>query len=97
MTLQEHLDNVQDKRSFEAFIAALIEDRKIAAKLENENPDYVRRGPANEWQNSTVEDFLGGALAWLEDSEHEVVNESSLRYNHWKFFAVFLYCGKIYE
>jgi hypothetical protein len=97
MTLQEYLDNVQNRRSFEAFVKALIEDRKIAAKLENKNPDYGSLGTANDWQNWTIEDYLESALSWLEDSQSDIINDSSPQSNHWKFFAVFLYCGKIYE
>jgi hypothetical protein len=54
-----------------------------------------RRNPAG-WENDTIEGFLEAALAWAEDSgmgESQGLTEDQI----WKMFAVFLYCGKIYE
>lgn len=52
--------------------------------------------PNNEWENTTIEDFLGGAIAWAQASNFGVDQGLQLS-NPWRQFANFLYCGKIYE
>jgi hypothetical protein len=50
----------------------------------------------DNWENDSIAAFLGGAISWAEDSEFG--RSQGLRAdNPWKQFAVFLYCGKIYE
>jgi len=51
-------------------------------------------GGANDWQNSTIECYLEGALACVEDNlpERELMSDPS-----WRSLANFLYTGKIYE
>ena len=48
------------------------------------------------WENDSIEQFLDAAAAWAEDSQfgdRQGLKDAS----PWKRFAVFLYCGKIYE
>jgi len=74
MELVEILKKVNDKQTFLSFVSALIEDKKKSNK---------------DWENLIIEDYLGSAKAWLEDSKREDIS--------WKLMAEFLYCGKIYE
>jgi len=79
--LHEQLEEVTDEKTFLAFVRALAADR---------------RGDAEHWENTSIEDFLEAAGSWAEDSEFGVrqgLSSASL----WKKFATFLYCGKIYE
>ncbi|MNT46468.1 hypothetical protein D3C72_1831110 [compost metagenome] len=52
--------------------------------------------PNGEWENTTIEGFLRGAIAWAEDSNFGV-SQRLQSSNFWHQFATFLYCGKIYE
>lgn len=81
MKLQELLEQVHDRESFFKFVRALIDDRSLNS---------------GEWQNTTVETFLEASLAWAEDTD---MGESQglSKEPSWEAFAVFLYCGKIYE
>jgi hypothetical protein len=54
-------------------------------------------GPtARGWENVTIESFLEAACAWAEDTNFGAAQALSDA-SPWKKFAVFLYCGKIYE
>ncbi len=89
MELIDYLNKVESRESFILFVRELINDRENARKSEIENPDKNKYGDASDWENSTVEHFLDGAVSWLEDSERNNLS--------WKLMAEFLYCGKIYE
>ncbi len=81
MTLPELLENVKDESTFLEFVEALRDD------YNNSN---------QEWESTNVDQFLESSLAWSKDSrfgESQGLSNS----NVWKKFAVFLYCGKIYE
>jgi hypothetical protein len=94
--LLEKLEQVTDRDSFFAFVKALIEDRKDEIAKEKITPSNPYGPGANGWENGTIEDFLEAALAWAKATKmgqsQELSGEPS-----WKAFAVFLYCGKIYE
>ena len=96
MKLYERIDTVNDERSFLKFVDALRKDREKEVTAQSATPvDPCGRGPYG-WENHTIEDFLEAAQAWAEDSnfgESQNLKEAS----PWKKFAVFLYCGKIYE
>jgi hypothetical protein len=47
-----------------------------------------RRGGG--WEGRTLDDFFSSALAWAEETVH--FDEPG-----WHEFAVFLYCGKVYD
>ena len=86
----ELLVHVKDRESFLAFASALVEERKLAEKMEREEPEKYRFCGALGWENGSISSFLGAALACVEDGSH--FEEAS-----WRGFAEFLYCGKIYE
>lgn len=96
MKLHELIDTVNDGKSFLKFVAELRKDRETEVKAQTATPiDSFGRG-SHGWENHTIEGFLEAAQAWAEDSnfgESQGLREASL----WKKFAVFLYCGKIYE
>ena len=77
--LRDLLDAVTDRESFLVFVRALVADRM-------EQP--------GAWESSSVEGFLGAAVAWAEDSRDP---PGLPREPSWRAFATFLYCGKIYE
>lgn len=89
MELVEYLNQVESCKLFILFVKELIKDREIARKKEVTNQEINKYANASEWQNQTIEDFLDGAVSWLEDSEKNDIS--------WKLMAEFLYCGKIYE
>ena len=90
--ISEILDEVVDEKSFLLFISALIVDRK-----RQEGKNSVQSSFSGEWANNTITDFLEGAVSWAEDTDFGVSQDSELEVNKWKQFAVFRYCGKIYE
>lgn len=90
--VQEILENVTDEKTFLKFVHALIADRE---PHEGKSIDGV--GFTEDWANNTIFQFLEGAVSWAEDSEFGVTQDPCLAQNNWKQFAVFLYCGKVYE
>lgn len=96
MELHEQLESVTDEKTFLAFAHALLLDRVAAVKAESsvESPPF-ERDPGG-WENTSIHSFLEAAIAWAESSQFGTTQGLSLE-NPWKKFAVFLYCGKIYE
>lgn len=90
--LDHALEAVKDEGSFLAFVKALVADRE---RHEGKTIDEV--GFVEDWANNSISSFLESAVSWAEDSNFGVNQESELATNKWKQFAVFLYCGKIYE
>jgi len=92
MQLYEQLETVVDETTFLAFVAALEKDLRANAGGRVDNFGRNEHG----WENHSIEDFLKAAHAWAEDSKfgskQGLASESP-----WKKFAVFLFCGKIYE
>ncbi|CAN7446737.1 MULTISPECIES: hypothetical protein [unclassified Acidovorax] len=96
MNLQAQLDRVVDQDSFLAFAHALAKDRIASVEARVNETAEPHGRDAGGWENTSIESFLEGAIAWAEDSNfgaHQGLATSS----PWKQFAVFLYCGKIYE
>lgn len=85
-------ESVHDEASFLAFVAELARDRKVASEMASQ-PFDAPRG----WQNGTIEGFLEGAVAWAEASDFGRAQGLTDDASPWRRFAVFLYCGKIYE
>lgn len=81
MQLNEQLEAVTDEPTFLEFVRALTADR---------------RDNAQTWGSGSIEDFLDASSSWAEDSEFGSRQGLSTA-PPWKKFAVFLYCGKIYE
>jgi hypothetical protein len=95
MQLVEALDSVVDSASFLEFARLLAEDRIDEVQKEAIRPSSPYGPGANGWENRSIEGFLHAAIAWAEETE--VGLSQGLADNPWKRFAVFLYCGKIYE
>jgi hypothetical protein len=88
--LHDYLEAVVDESSFLAFVDVLARDRR-----ESEDPD--RSGESqNAWENTSIADFLEAGHAWAQDSAFGR-SQGLADASPWKKFAVFLYCGKIYE
>ena len=96
LDLNELLDNVNDESSFLAFANALALNRVQSRESEKVSPSSPYRAAANGWENTSIEDFLEGAIAWGE-STNLGVSQGLSPSNPWLRFATFLYCGKIYE
>ena len=96
MDVSELLDGVKDIESFLVFARALAADRAASAAQEKTNRSSPYGSDANGWENTTIESFLESAIAWAEASDFGLTQGLS-QSNPWKQFAVFLYCGKIYE
>lgn len=94
--LNELLDSVNDERSFLAFANALALDRVESREKEKNSPSSPYGAAVNGWENTSIEDFLDGAIAWGEASNLGISQGLSPS-NPWRRFATFLYCGKIYE
>jgi hypothetical protein len=92
ISLQEQLEAVTDEESFLTFVRALIKDREEEVGKEQ---DIFGRGP-NGWENHTIEAFLEAAEGWAE-ATNLGASQGLGSASPWKRFAVFLYCGKIYE
>ncbi|UVL58312.1 hypothetical protein [Pseudomonas sp. B21-035] len=53
MELHEHLDQVRDAETFMSFARALAADKSTST----------------DWENTTIEALLEGAIAWAESSD----------------------------
>lgn len=90
------LDEIADLDTFLTFVEALIEDRADEVERQQTQPiDPFGRGP-NGWENHSIQEFLFAAQRWAEDTrmgQTQGLSEGP----SWRAFAMFLYCGKIYE
>jgi hypothetical protein len=93
MSLEELLDEVDDRESFLAFVEALVEERARAERMERESPVGYQLGGALGWQNGDISTFLDAALHYFEPSQYHLPEDTP----SWRMFAEFLYFGKIYE
>ncbi|BCD89224.1 hypothetical protein PSm6_56310 [Pseudomonas solani] len=96
MDVSELLDHVKDIETFLVFARALAADRAASVAQEKIDPSSAYGPDAHGWENTSIESFLEGAIAWAEDSDFGVAQGLSSA-NPWQQFAAFLYCGKIYE
>lgn len=90
------LDKVTDSQSFLVFARALAIDRTQAKARETIQNNISDSFQEDEWENTSIESFLEAAISWAEDSDFGI-SQGLLPSNPWRQFAVFLYCGKIYE
>jgi hypothetical protein len=95
--LQCILNEVFDERSLLKFVRALVADRMKSLEQEKETPSSPYGPDAGGSENTTIEGFLKAAAAWAETTKFGITQESALVTNPWRRFAIFLYCGKIYE
>jgi hypothetical protein len=96
MPLEQLLDQVTDRSSFFIFVSALIADREKEVEEEKHMPTNPYGGGVTGWENVTIERFLEAALAWAQ-STNMGQTQGLPEEPSWKAFAVFLYCGKVYE
>ena len=82
-------DRVVDRDTFLEFVNALIRDREAARNLEAAEPERFRWAPAMGWENTSIENCLEAATAWMVDSDRNDIS--------WKLMADFLLGGKMYE
>jgi hypothetical protein len=96
LDLHELLDQVNDRDSFFEFVRALVRDREEEVARERVSPSSPYGPGANGWENGTIEAYLDAAMSWAKSTDMgrtQGVPESP----SWRAFAVFLFCGKIYE
>ncbi|HEY8503764.1 MAG TPA: hypothetical protein VIL46_04230 [Gemmataceae bacterium] len=89
--VDDAFERVTDRESFLRFVEALLADRRADAAG---TPDPFGRGPRG-WENHSVEEFLGAALAWAEDAGRS--GRGLPEAPTWQAFAEFLFAGKVYE
>lgn len=92
MDLNDYLEAVVDEATFLVFVEALANDRRVADCKAVDAGREVQ----NSWQNDSIQNFLEAGHAWAQDSAFGA-NQGLSSASPWKKFAVFLYCGKIYE
>lgn len=92
MELSDYLEAVVDESTFLAFVEALADDRRVGDRAGADSVGDVRNG----WENESIQDFLEAGHAWAQDSAFGA-RQGLASASPWKKFAVFLYCGKIYE
>lgn len=92
MNLNDYLEAVVDESTFLAFVEALADDRRVADRTAADAAGEVQNG----WENDSIQDFLEAGHAWAQDSAFGA-KQGLASASPWKKFAVFLYCGKIYE
>jgi hypothetical protein len=77
-------DNLNTKEDFVSFVELLLQDLKS-------NP--------GEWENKSLESYLGAIASWTEDSDGYYTNMNlPIPQNvDWKVFANILIAAKMYE
>jgi hypothetical protein len=95
MELSSYLEQVIDEKSFMMFVKALLNERYEDIELEKQKPSSPYGASNKGWENITLEGFLEASIAWADDSNFG--KSQNIKDNLWYKFAVFLYCGKIYE
>ena len=96
MDLLEALEAVDDSRSFLSFARELVADRDDEVTKEQAHPSPPYGRGANGWENGTIEAFLDAAIRRADASEFGQ-RQGLPSDNPWRQFALFLYCGKMYE
>ena len=95
MELNDLLEKVEDEKSFLIFVKALLNERLEDIELERKNLSNPFNSSHKGWENLSIENFLEASIAWADDSNFG--KSKNITENLWYKFAVFLYCGKIYE
>ena len=89
-----YAEDVTGFKSFLAFVSWLEADRRDSLAKEAVNPHHPMALATNDWENTTIEDFLDAAVAWATDQARAERAEPS---ESWRYFAQFLFAGKGYE
>jgi len=99
--LDELANSVIDQESFLIFVRELYKDRELSVKREKKKFSSPYGPESGGWENTTIESFFEGAVAWAEDSSFGTkmaIPELELDgKNNWRSFAAFLMAGKVYE
>ena len=84
MNIYTEIKNVKTKEEFLRFLEMLANDR---------------RSSAEEWENTSIEDYLLSIQSWIEDMDgyYENNNLKVPQNIDWNFIANIFYAGKIYE
>jgi hypothetical protein len=84
MKIHEQVAGVNSKQALAEFVDALREDL---------------RSNASEWENATLDRFLGALASWIEDSDGYYVNrgEAVPSSPSWRNVAEMLAAARIYE
>ncbi len=91
------IDSVHDEATFLEFVECLISDRRAEVQEEPDGPSPLTCGEGcRGWYNHSIEDFLEAAVAWAHATDTGT-SQGLKDESPWRRFAVFLYCGKIYE
>ena len=96
MHLDAALKKVTNSETLLAFVRLLAKDKEDEAAKESMSLSSPYGAGANGWQNRNIEAFLNAASDWAESTNFGLT-QGIAPSNPWKQFAVFLYCGKIYE
>ncbi len=96
MSLDMALEKVTNSETLLVFVRLLAQDKEDESTKESLSPSSPFCAGANGWQNGTIEAFLNAASDWAESTNFGL-SQGIAPSNPWKQFAVFLYCGKIYE
>ena len=89
------LQEVEDERSFVAFLDELAQNRKAEDEIDEVSLSSPFGPGALGWENSTIYDFLESASACWRDN-HKLAGITR-GMNPWRACAQILYCGKGYE
>ena len=88
----DDLDEVSDERSFFDFAKALMKDRQF-----HTNKPIDMSGCQGELGDQRRRWSLAAAIAWAEDSDFGVAQDSKLASSKWKPFATFLHGERTYK
>jgi hypothetical protein len=95
LDLDALLGDVNDERSFIAFVEALANDFAREQEMEAENPSGPYGPGQLGWENATVNDVLGTAAAW--GHVKLLTGTPPFSANPWQRCAQIIYAGKFYE
>lgn len=82
--MHNRINNIKSKEELIEFLEFLSKDR------------YTKE---DEWNNTTIEDYLAAISSWIEDMEgyYKNSNQPMPSSENWSFIATLFYVGKIYE
>ena len=84
---EELLEQVHDQESFVLFVRSLAKDRAMAQEIEASDPRRYSLDGALGWKNADISSFLYAASS----------TRSASAPADWRWFAEFLYSGKVVE
>ncbi len=90
-------DRVTDRKSFLEFVKDLADERYRSIEIESHTPSSPYGPEALGWENTRIDSFLDAAVSWAESAAQDTNSDLASPAELWRWFAIFLYCGKIYE